>query len=522
MAGSKTAPGPGERRRFLAQALQGMGACLSLALLPGHEARAAPRLAHNPFTLGVASGDPTPDGIVLWTRLASEPADNRGMGRQPLPVLWRVASNPSMSQVVASGVALAWDALAHSVHVELDGLLPGRDHWYQFSVGGEESPVGHFRTAPAAHEMPKQLKFAVASCQDWRRGHFTAYRDMLDRDLDLLLHLGDYTYEKRIEKVYREGVGVPHGFDAETVDLETYRLRHALYKLDPDLQAAHAAFPFAVVWDDHELVNDYAGRMAGLGKRRAAAYQAYYEHMPIRLRTSRWPITSLRIYRNLQFGRLAQINLLDVRQYRSVAPCGAEESVRCAAAAQDSPTMLGTVQERWLAGRLRRRDARWNLIAQQVMVAQCEQPAAAPGTYRNDTWDGYPQARRRLLDDIVDSGASNPVVLTGDWHSTFVNDLKVDFAQERAPSIAAEFVTPSLCSGGDTSRYSEEWGPAIPHNPHIKFYDGDRRGYFVATLRAEELRMDLRLMTGVQSRRGRAYAGGSWVVPDGVPWATAA
>lgn len=522
MLGSKTAPDNGDRRRLLAHALKGMGASLSLALLPGNELRAAPRLARDPFTLGVASGDPTPDGIVLWTRLLPQPAEPESLGNAPLPVRWRVATHPSMARVVATGTAIAWPLLAHSVHVELRGLRPGRDYWYQFSHGSEESPIGHFRTAPARDELPSKLRFAVASCQDWRGGYYHAYRDMLERDLDLVLHLGDYIYEKKIVYANREGATLPAGWEAKAVDLETYRRRHAFYKLDPDLQAAHAAFPFAAIWDDHEVANDYAGLAGVRDARRTQAYQAWYEHMPVRLRTTDWPLANLRIYRHLEFGRLASINLLDARQYRSALPCTQEASRRCAAASAPEVTMLGAAQERWLSARLRDRGARWNLIAQQVMMAQFEQGNVERGWFRNDTWDGYPVARRRLLDEVVDSGAKNPVVLTGDWHSAFVNDLKLDFDHARAPAIAPEFVTPSISSGGDAAPSAQRWAPTLPYNPHVRYYDGDRRGYFLATLKADQLRMDLRLMTSVERKSGRGYAARSWVVQDGVPFATPA
>ena len=528
MVVSKTAPGADERRRFLAHALQGLGAGLSLALLPGHEVASAPRLGRNPFTLGVASGDPTPDGIVLWTRLAPDPLDPLSLGKLPMPVMWRVASNAAMSKVVASGVAIAWDTLAHSVHVELNGLLPGRDYFYQFSLGKEESRIGHFRTAPSKHEMPSRLKLAVASCQKWQQGYFTAYRDMVKSDLDLILHLGDYTYESGIHEVWREGVAMPEGFESRATSLRKYRLRHTLYKLDPDLQAAHAAVPFSVIWDDHEVVNNYAGltpedgvRSSDFNRRRADAYQAWYEHMPVRLTSSAWPLSNLRIYRSLEFGRLATINLLDGRQYRSRNPCAGDDSKRCAASKTGPYTMLGTTQERWLESRFRQSTSRWNLIAQPVMVAQLEQATNGPDWYRNDLWDGYPLARQRLLGDIVDSGVRNPVVLTGDYHSTFVNDLKLDFRNERSASIASEFVSPSLSSGGDTETNGPKYAPMVPYNPHVKYFDGDRRGYWRATLEPGEMRMDLRFLTSVQKRNGRAYTQASWTVQDGVPWALA-
>jgi alkaline phosphatase D len=325
-----------ERRRFLRRTWDGVTASLALALLPGRDLFAAPSFGDNPFTLGVASGDPTPDGIVLWTRLAPQPADPARLGRRTIPVGWRVATDSRMRHVVARGTARAEAVLAHSVHVEVNGLHPGRDYFYQFDVREEESTVGHFRTAPHPHVLLRMLQFAFATCQDWASGYYTAYRDMLANDLDLVLHLGDYTYEYAIDGTPRGQV--PAGFEPETLDLRTYRLRHTLYKLDPDLQAVHAKFPFLVVWDDHEVANDYSGLAPECGgpspeftARRAAAYQAYYEHMPISSRTA-FTRAGLRVYRRLRYGRLAEFTMLDDRQYRTDNPCGDGESLRCDAA----------------------------------------------------------------------------------------------------------------------------------------------------------------------------------------------
>ena len=257
-----------DRRRFLRETWRGVGASLSLSLVPAQALFTTASIGVNPFTLGVASGDPTPDGIVLWTRLAPRPADPTSLGRRSIPVGWRVAMDSQMRRVAARGVAAAPAELAHSVHVEVDGLKPGRDYFYQFDVRGDESPVGHFRTAPAVHEDVRQLRFAFATCQDWPSGYYIAYRDMIEQDLDIVLHLGDYTYEYAIGESNGRQVPTPTGFGEETVDLRTYRLRHTLYKLDPDLQAAHAKFPFAVIWDDHEVQNDYSGLRPKADRRR--------------------------------------------------------------------------------------------------------------------------------------------------------------------------------------------------------------------------------------------------------------
>jgi alkaline phosphatase D len=522
----KTRPSLADRRRFLSCTWSGVAASLSLALLPGTELFASRRFGDNPFMLGVASGDPTADGIVLWTRLAPDPADPASLGRRAIPVGWRVARDWRMRQVVARGVALASPELAHSVHVEVDGLRAGSDYFYQFHAGQEESAVGHFRTAPAPHDFAPEVRFAFATCQDWPSGYYTAYRDMVENDLDLVLHCGDYTYEYAIGPNTGRGIPPPEGFERETVDLATYRLRHTLYKLDPDLQAVHAKFPFAVIWDDHEVQNDYSGLAPEWGSpspeftaRRAAAYQAYYEHMPIRAAVARKPAPGLRIYRRLNYGRLVEFSMLDDRQYRTDNPCGDGESLRCAAALDGDYTMLGHRQEQWIARGFEQSSSRWNIVAQQLLIAQLEHATIQPNWFWNDAWDGYPLARRRLLEEVAGSHVRNPVFLTGDWHSTFVNDLKLDFADPASPTIATEFVTPAITTGGDGTPYGPYYAPMIPYNPHIQYYEGDRRGYFKASVTNKQLRMDLRFVTSVENPEGSGYLERSWVVEDRRPGA---
>jgi alkaline phosphatase D len=520
---------PLDRRRLLDISWKASAGAIALSLLPGDDLFAAPALGANPFTLGVASGDPTPDGIVLWTRLAPDPLVGGGMPARAVGVHWRVASDEGMQTIVAQGQATAIPELAHSVHVEVSGLRPRRYYWYQFSYGQEEeSPIGRFRTAPAATESASELRFAVVTCQRWDQGHYTVLRDVAAQKLDAVFHLGDYLYEYSPLQNVRGMVLDPARFTGQTVTLERYRDQYALYKMDADLQAAHHAHPFVVIWDDHEVQNDYSGRHPENNQvpprefvvRRAAAYQAFYEHMPIRatLRTDK--NNHMRIYRSLSYGRSANFIMLDDRQYRSDNPCGDGESARCEGAFDPKVTMLGEGQEAWLARTLKKSDAEWTFIVQQLLVAQLDHNRSPTvDRFWNDAWDGYPGARDRLLDTIVSRKVRNPVILTGDWHSTFVNDIKRDFAKPYSKLVATEFVTPAISSGGDGTPYGPYYAPMIPYNQHIRYYDGDRRGYFLMKLQQSRLDAELRMVTNVGTPDGTPYKAGRFVVENGRPGA---
>lgn len=335
---------------------------------------AAQSFSDYPFTLGVASGDPLPDGVVLWTRLAPDPLNGGGLSsRRKIAVEWQIARDENMQQIVQQGATLAVPELAHSVHVEVNGLEPSTFYWYRFSVRGVESPTGRTRTAPALGAQIDELKFAFVSCSDWQHGLFAAYGAVAREDLDLVVHLGGYIYE------YGAATGGPRQHTgAEVGTLESYRNRHALYKTDHNLQAAHAAAPWIVTWDDHEVENNYANLTreenatpAGedFTQRRANAYQAYYEHMPLRL-SSLPRGADMQLYRQLTFGDLVNFNVLDTRQFRTDQPCGDNFKMRCAEAFDANATLLGFEQEAWLANNLLNTPTRWNVLAQQVMMAQ--------------------------------------------------------------------------------------------------------------------------------------------------------
>jgi alkaline phosphatase D len=475
-------PDPIWHRRAVLAAMAG------LAATPLAHLDAGARSIDDPFALGVASGDPASDGFVLWTRLA-------GRGAAPLDgnavqVRYEIAADAGFRRPVRAGRAVAYPERAHSVHVEIAGLRPGREYWYRFHALGATSPIGRAVTVPA---MADRLRLAVTSCQHWEQAHFGVYRDIVAAQPDLILQLGDYIYEQS----YADQLVKVRSFGApEPRDLAGYRQRHALYKTDPDLQAAHRAAPWIATWDDHEVLNDYAGlaNREGLppaifARRRAAAYQAYFEHMPIR--PSLWRgHPAPRLYRAVDWAGLASISVLDTRQYRSAPPCAAPNMARnvaidgCAEAARPDATILGADQESWLSRRLAGERRPWTLIAQQVFFAPLWLNGAHTATY-SDQWDGYAANRNRLLAQMRRPAVHNPVILSGDVHSFWVNDL--DDAD--GGHVGSEIVTSAL---GASSPPAGRFGDALANNPHIRHSDVEHAGYALVDIGPAELRVDLR------------------------------
>ncbi|WP_202919031.1 alkaline phosphatase D family protein [Saccharothrix deserti] len=510
------------RRQFLA-AVSTVAGAAALSQVPADRAAGSPRPGggNHPFRLGVASGDPTSTGAVLWTRLVPEPFEpGGGMPRTKVPVEWQVAKDEGFRRIAASGIAWAVPELAHSVHVEVDGLAPDREWFYRFRYRDDVSPVGRTRTAPVPGASGGSLAFAFASCQDWASGYYPSYQHMARDDLDLVVHLGDYVYEGGIpaDGGYRR-TSTPDVLRSAPQDLERWRMQYALYKSDPDLQLAHARFPWAVTWDDHEVKNDYAGtrqeHAGDITALRAAAYQAWYEHQPVRLAA----FDEARIYRRLHWGRLAQLDIVDGRQYRSVPPCGWGEADACTGGYDPNVTMLGFPQEKWLFDGLAASRARWNILGSNVMLGRLDHDGATGNRLWHDAWDGYPAARNRLTETWVRHRVDNPVVVTGDWHSTFVNDIHRDFDRPSSPVVGTEFVGTSISSNGDGEVYGPYYGPMIKHNPHIKFFDGDRRGYVRCQVDGSQLRADLRTVSTVSRRDAPESVFASFVVESGRPGA---
>ena len=507
-----------DRRAFLLSGMAAYGAS-ARQLFAAAPALQHPTFPTSPFTLGVCSGDPTPDGVVLWTRLAIDPLNGGGMPEQRVEVQWQIATDDRLSRVVRSGKTTASPEWGHAVHVEVSGLQPHSWYWYQFRAGNELSPIGRTRTFPRAKADVDRLRFAIASCQHFEAGLYTAYQHMAEEDLDLVMHLGDYIYESPgRDNLVRKHVG------GELMTVDDYRNRYAQYRSDPALRAVHALFPFLVVWDDHEVDNDYAGFAQEAGDpveqfalRRAAAYKAYYEHMPLR-RSSVPRGALLQLYRPFDYGKLASISMLDTRQYRTDQPCGTIVSAPCAGAADPSATLLGAVQERWLMNRLDRSQAAWNFLAQQIPMARLDRFAGPERRFSMDKWDGYEASRARLLRFIGDRTPSNPVTLAGDVHNNWVNDLRLNVEDPSTPIVATEFVGTSITSTGDGSDRSPQMDAMVSENECVRFAN-NQRGYVRFDLTPKALRADFRVVEYVSKPGSPIKTRASFVVEDGRPGA---
>ncbi len=471
--------------------------------------RAAPA---EPFAMGVASGDPSTDGFVLWTRLS---AGGAPLDAPAAPVAYEVAEDEAFRRIVRRGRRAASPTLGHAVHVEIEGLRPGRTYWYRFHALGSVSPVGRTATTP---ERAGRARIAVSSCQHFELGWFAAYRDMVAAQPDLVVQLGDYIYENS----YAQFPKVRTFDTPEPTDLDGYRRRHAIYKSDPDLREAHRLAPWVVTWDDHEVENDYAD-LANLkaldpvvfARRRAAAYQAYFEHLPVR--PSLWTRPDgPRLYRRLAWGDLVSMPVLDGRQYRSVQACnppgqsGNRPRRDCPDLAAADRTMLGAAQEAWLDETLRAEHGRWTLLAQQTVVAPIETPEGV----MSDQWDGYAAARERLMRSLARPSVRNAVVLSGDIHAYIVNDLRKGGPD--TPPVATELVTTCLAaSHAPKARY----GDVRARNADIRFADIERSGYTLIEATPQRLEVDLRIVADQADPGGAAASLARVLIEDQRPGA---
>ena len=475
-----------------------------------------------PYSLGVAAGDPAPDGFVIWTRLAPEPLEEHGgMAMDVMPVSWEVASDGGFATVVARGETVARPELGHSVHVEVTGLQPDRPYWYRFTAGGERSFNGRARTLPLASATPEALRFATCGCQSWDDGYYTAYRHLAREDLAFVYHYGDYIYEYRqgatrtgrgggLSVANRQSVG------QTLYDLADYRRRYALYKTDPDLQRAHAAHAFFHSFDDHEVADNWVQDIHGndprelFRLRRAAAMQAWYEHMPVRrAQMPRWGEVTMN--RGVRYGNLVEMDILDTRQFRSDQPCNDAWEPVCDGVNDRNATVLGAEQEAWLVRNLNRRDARWNCVAQQIMMMSLDRRTRdEPAKIVNpDSWAAYEVPRRRLLNRM--RGLGNVVVLTGDEHQNFAGLL-----HDGETPVAVEFVSTSISSGGDGSDLRPGSDRILANNPQLKFIN-DQRGYLTFDVTPDEWRTNYMVMDRVSTPGGAISKRTTMAVSRGAP-----
>ncbi|WP_455362497.1 alkaline phosphatase D family protein [Streptomyces sp. SYSU K21746] len=457
-------------RRDLLKAAGAAGALnlawpLSAGLSPAQAREAAEALGADydpaPFTLGVASGDPQPSSVVLWTRLAPEPLAAEQQLPEVVEVEWVVAEDSALTRVVARGTAPASATLGHSVHVPVGGLRAGTRYWYAFKALGKTSRVGRTRTAPAG--SVSRVRFAAANCQAFHDGYYAAHRGIAREDVDFVVHLGDYIYE-------HGPVGGDHVRDHEgpaILTLADYRRRHALYKGDASLREAHAAHPWFLTWDDHEVVNDYSGTGGGAPfmQRRAAAYQAWYENMPHRDSGSS-ALPDPEIHRVRRWGDLLELTVLDLRSYRSAQNLS-------------NGTILGAEQKAWLKQGIAQGPEAWHVWANSIMLSQLR--GRPGGSYMfTDQWDGFLAERKEVLKHVHSSGMRDLVVVTGDWHSAFVDDIRPDFDDTSSPVVGTEFTAHSVTSGAYSADWNKTNGPVMgAANPHLKYFEGNRYGYDV-------------------------------------------
>ncbi|SFE37476.1 alkaline phosphatase D [Lentibacillus persicus] len=485
-----------------------------------------PSFKNNPFQLGVASGDPLPNSVVLWTRLAPSPLAENGLGGMPdlnVVVEWEIAKDPNFHYVVQRGSAGALPELNHAVHVEVDGLEPDCFYYYRFQTGSAVSPIGRTKTLPAANSSVSDLSFAMASCQAWYDGYYTAYQHMAADNLDFVMFFGNYIYEYPIDTnhlVRQQFLSEAHR--AKVIQLNQYRLRYALFKTDPDLQAAHAAFPWIFIWDDEELDNQAADANVlnhvfpdEILQQRTDAYQAYYENLP--LRSTFIPETAdTRIYRKFNYGNLAEFNILDTRQYRNDGTVPSTSVFGGEAEKRRNPelTMLGNHQEKWLMDNLTRSQAVWNVLAQTVMMTEINWDTGLDGIYSIDHWDGYVANRNRIFDKFKDEAVNLPIVLTGDIHRHVAAELKEDFQDPDSATVGTEFVTTSISSGGDGA--DKNFAAVWQENKHVPFYNA-QRGYIRCQVTHERWQTDHLVVPYVSVPGAPIRTCASFTVENGKP-----
>lgn len=492
-------------------------------------------LRHNPFSLGVASGSPNHHSVVLWTRLMPELASgNSQFATSDVSVKWEVADDDGFKVNRRTGQVVAMAALAHSVHLELDQLLSDRWYFYRFQIGDAQSTVGRTRTLPHPEAVVQKLRVAYASCQRWEHGYFSAYDHMCQENLDMVLFLGDYIYEYAGAA---NAVRLPTGGWVNS--LSDYRDRYALHKSEKGLQAMHAQCPWLITWDDHEVSNDYAGLERGqsgnisidFAAQRARAYQAFYEHMPLRASALTRAIEGLatgaemRIYGEVAYGKLANFYLLDDRQYRDRQVCnkgfgygsGWVDPDQCEAWLDPKRTLLGMPQEKWIDqsfAKARNDQRTWNVLAQQTLFGRRDYKIGEGYYLWNDGWDGYSSARQRLTQSMQNQALKNPVLIGGDVHENWVGHVMADAYKDGSAKIGVEF-----CGSGITARSAgnSKLAARLAENPHFVFADSERKGYGVVEFTAKQIQTELRVVDDVRQQQTKIETLAKFSVEAGVP-----
>jgi len=562
----ETTSGGLDRRSFLALGATATGAAVLLPAAPALAGRKA-RSSGAVFTLGVASGDPLPDSVILWTRLASQPLElDGGMGDASATVEWEIASDENFASIVTRGSTEATATYGHSVHVDVKGLTPDTWYYYRFRHGDEISPVGRTRTTPELGASMSRLVVGQVSCANWQSGYYQLYGDLADQQPDYWVHLGDYIYEYGNGGYLRASQNdVPTReipWKGEPFTIGEYRRQYGLYRSDPDLQRLHAVAPYSVIWDDHEVDNNFtAAKSGGDGQkdvgeflaRRAAAFQAFWENHAIRIPQPDPNPSSMTIYRAVNWGTLASFFLLDGRQYRSDQP------------GRDTPndfgglrrgmfsrkaTMLGAEQEQWLRDELTADQARWTFISQQTVVSSLNGAAAFPdpsfiasikdGLFNYDAWDGYWRARGRFIRSIMRAGVRNPMVLTGDFHTNLVFDLLERWPNPSVAKTPAEMsqavrgwegntIGVEICAGaissptffGDSTLGLDSIAPLVRDNtPWISYADFKYNGYVLHDVTPESDRAQFRVCLAQEkagTEGGTPRPDSTVVVLDGMP-----
>jgi alkaline phosphatase D len=475
-----------------------------------------------PFKLGVASGDPLPNGFVIWTRLAPVPMNPLATPKIPIVVRWYVTEDKAGKNVIQSGTSIAYPQNAHSVHVEVGNLNANKEYFYYFIAGGEKSQIGRVYTLPLVGEPTSDYLFAVASCQSYTDGNYAAYRDLVERDPKLVIHTGDYIYEQD----WFGGVRSLPVSEART--LEEYRMLYGQYKQDPALQAAHANSAWLLIWDDHEVDNDWAGDYSQekvafdeFVKRKSSAFKAYFENMPLRL-AAKPQESSLKLYQRTVVGDLLQFDLLDCRQYRSLPACLKKESLKkghkaiCVEAKLTERSFLGKEQEAWLMRGIGLFGAKWNVIIQTTLMAPFDFLKGNNQAYDMDGWDNYSASRQRILNKINEVKPSNPVVFGGNIHANYAGVINTIALDNNSKPLVNEFVCTSISSGGGGEDRYRDTKKQFSENPFARYFDNRKRGYLLCHASTERLQVKLRVVDNINDPHSKSYTLDTLVVETGI------